>query len=235
MQATILPPAMPGQRREREIRVLIVEDHRVLAESLAALMERDAALEVTGIALTAGEAVALARADRPDVVLMDLRLPDGSGADAAAQIRAERTAEAIIFLTGDESEAALAAAVEAGAAGFLAKSEALENVVDAIKRAGRGEMLIQPRDVQRAFAELRARRRAAHEREQVLSSLTAREREILALLSEGGDVPGIARRLSIAPLTVRTHVRSVLAKLESHSQLQAVARARALGIIDAAD
>lgn len=224
---------MPGESRERVLAVLIVEDHRVLAESLAALMEREPALRVSGIALTAAEAIECARADRPDVVLMDLRLPDGSGADAAAQIRSEGTAQAIIFLTGDESEAALAAAVEAGAAGFLPKSEAFENVVDAIKRAGRGEMLIQPRDVQRAFAELRARRRAAHEREQVLRALTAREREILALLSGGADVPAIAGRLSIAPLTVRTHVRSLLAKLDAHSQLQAVARARALGIIDA--
>ena len=223
---------MPGDGRG-PIRVLVVEDHRVLAESLSALLERDEDFQVTGIALTAADAIARARRDRPDVVLMDLRLPDGSGAEAAAQIRSEGVAEAIVFLTGDESDAALAEAVEAGAAGFLPKSEALENVVDAIKRVDSGEMLIQPRDVQRAFAEVRARRRAAKERDQVMSALTAREREVLALLSAGEDIVAIAKRLQIAPLTVRTHVRSLLAKLDVHSQLQAVARARALGIIDA--
>ena len=222
---------MPGEGAGRAIGVLIVEDQRILAESLAALLERDDALKVVGIAFTAGEAVARAREDRPDVVLMDFRLPDGSGAEAAARIRSEGTAEAIVFLTGDESEAALAEALEAGAAGFLPKSEALDNVVDAIKRAGRGNMLIQPRDVQRAFAEIRARRRAAHDREQVLKALTARERDVLRLLSDGHDVASIAGKLRIAPLTVRTHVRSLLAKLDAHSQLQAVARARALGII----
>lgn len=215
----------------RPVRVLVVEDHRVLAESLAELLSRAPSLEVAGIATTAAGAITAAGRLDPDVLLMDLRLPDGSGAEAAASIRGKRRQPAVVFLTGDERTEALAEAIEAGGAAFVSKAEATETVIDAITRVARGEMLIRPDQIQRAMIERRATRQREREREQALRSLTARELEILRLLAGGRDVSAIARQLRISLLTVRTHVRSLLAKLDAHTQLEAVARAQVLGIL----
>jgi len=213
------------------ISVLLVEDHLILAESFAALLKRDPLIEVVGIAATASEAVALARRHKPDIVLMDVRLPDGSGVEAAKTIRSMTKGTAFIFLTAYDSAEALGDAVEAGAAAFLPKSEATETVVEAIKRVAAGEMLIERGQIQSALAWHRARRQQERERQAALAALTRREMEVLTLLAEGESTPTIATRLHISSLTVKTHIRSLLAKLGAHSQLQAVARAQTLGII----
>ncbi len=210
---------------------MLVEDHLILAESFAALLNRDPLIEVVGMASTAGEAVALARLHEPDIVVMDVRLPDGSGVEAAITIRSITKRTAFIFLTAYDSEEALAEAVEAGAAAFLPKSEASETVVDAIKKVANGETLIQPGQIQFALTWRRARRRLDRERQAILQALTRREMEVLSLLAAGADTATIAAQWQVSPLTVRTHIRSVLAKFEVHSQLQAVAKAQALGIV----
>lgn len=210
---------------------MLVEDHRILAESFAALLNRDPLIEVVGMASTAGEAVALARLHEPDIVVMDVRLPDGSGVEAAITIRSITKRTGFIFLTAYDSEEALAEAIEAGAAAFLPKSEASETVVDAIKKVANGETLIQPGQIQFALTWRRARRRLDRERQAILRALTRREMEVLSLLAAGSDTATIAAQWQVSPLTVRTHIRSVLAKFEVHSQLQAVAKAQALGIV----
>jgi DNA-binding NarL/FixJ family response regulator len=210
---------------------MLVEDHLILAESFAALLNRDPLIEVVGMASTAGEAVALARLYEPDIVVMDVRLPDGSGVEAAITIRSITKRTAFIFLTAYDSEEALAEAIEAGAAAFLPKSEASETVVDAIKKVANGETLIQPSQIQFALTWRRARRRLDRERQAILRALTRRETEVLSLLAAGADTATIAAQWQVSPLTVRTHIRSVLAKFEVHSQLQAVAKAQALGIV----
>jgi len=217
--------------RDARITVMLVEDHLILAESFAALLNRDPLIEVVGMASTAGEAVALARLHEPDIVVMDVRLPDGSGVEAAITIRSITKRTAFIFLTAYDSEEALAEAVEAGAAAFLPKSEASETVVDAIKKVANGETLIQPGQIQFALTWRRARRRLDRERQAILQALTRREMEVLSLLAAGADTATIAAQWQVSPLTVRTHIRSVLAKFEVHSQLQAVAKAQALGIV----
>lgn len=222
--------AQPRAGEER-ITVLLVEDHLILAESFAALLNRDPMIKVVGMASTAGEAVALARTHEPDIVVMDVRLPDGSGVEAAITIRSITKQTAFIFLTAYDSEEALAEAVEAGAAAFLPKSEASETVVDAIKKVASGESLIQPGQIQFALTWRRARRRLDRERQAILSTVTPREMEVLRLLAAGADTATIAAQWHVSPLTVRTHIRSLLAKLEVHSQLQAVAKAQALGIV----
>lgn len=216
----------------RPIKVLLVEDHLILSESFGALLSADPQIQVVGMAASVKTAVALAREQDPDIVLMDVRLPDGSGLDAAMTIRATAEHIAFVFLTAYDSEEAMAEAIEAGAAAFVAKSEAPETVVDAIKRVASGETLIEPDQIQFALTWRRARRRMDRERQQILSSLTPREIEVLNLLAGGADAGAIASRLHVSPLTVRTHIRALLAKLDVHSQLQAVARAQALGIIE---
>jgi DNA-binding NarL/FixJ family response regulator len=217
--------------RDGRITVLLVEDHLILAESFGALLKRDPLIEVVGIASTASEAVTLARRHEPDIVLMDIRLPDGSGVEAAITIRSITKRTAFIFLTAYDSVEALGEAVEAGAAAFLPKSEASETVVEAIKRVAAGEMLIEPGKIQHALAWHRARRHQERERQAALAALTRREMEVLRLLAEGENTPTIAAALHISSLTVKTHIRSLLAKLDAHSQLQAVAKAQTLGIV----
>ena len=217
---------------KNRIKVLLVEDHLILSESFGALLKADPQIEVVGMAASVKAAVAMAREQEPDIVLMDVRLPDGSGLDAAMTIRSTAARTAFIFLTAYDSEEALAEAIEAGAAAFVPKSEAPETVVDAIKRVANGETLIQPGQIQFALTWRRARRRVDRERQEILGSLTPREIEVLNLLAGGADTGAIARRLHVSPLTIRTHTRAVLAKLNVHSQLQAVAKAQGLGIIE---
>ena len=129
MQPSRLDGREPVFDAERPITVLLVEDHLILAESFGALLNRDPLIRVVGIASTASEAVALARQYEPNVVLMDVRLPDGSGVDAAITIRSMANRSAFIFLTAYDSDESLSQAVEAGAAAFLPKSEASDTVV----------------------------------------------------------------------------------------------------------
>lgn len=231
MQPSRLDGREPVFDAERPITVLLVEDHLILAESFGALLNRDPLIRVVGIASTASEAVALARQYEPNVVLMDVRLPDGSGVNAAITIRSMSNRSAFIFLTAYDSDESLSQAVEAGAAAFLPKSEASDTVVEAIKRVAAGEMLIEPGKIQLALAWHRARRHQERERQATVAALTRREMEVLRLLAEGENIAIIAAKLHISTLTVKTHIRSLLAKLDAHSQLQAVAKAQTLGIL----
>ena len=221
----------PAHAPGKPVSVLLIEDHLVLAESLASLLRGSPGIEVAGIATTLAEAVEAGRRLQPDVLLVALILPDGSGTEAATLIRAGGGHSAIVFLTGDERLDAIAEAIEAGGSAFISKAAPPDVVVDSILRAARGEMLIQPNQVQQALQERRASRRREREREAMLASLTPREVDVLRLLAQGRDVAAIARDLKLSVLTVRTHVRSLLAKLEAHSQLEAVARAQALDLL----
>jgi DNA-binding NarL/FixJ family response regulator len=206
------------------IRVLIVEDHRVVAEGLAALINHQAGMKVVGEAGSVAEAVRAAAELGPDVVLLDFRLPDGTGADAAWAMREIRPEAKLIFLTREDSEAARFAAVQAGASAFIHKSKAASEVVDAIREVARGRMLITPRTI----ATLLAKRRGI---EAQLHSLTPREREVLALMAGGLSSRSVAAKLGISYTTVRTHIRSLGSKLGVHSKLEAIVKARELGVI----
>lgn len=223
----------PQPAPTRPISVILVEDHLILAESFGTVLSRDPSIEVLGIASTARDAIALAKRGEPDITVMDIQLPDGSGVDAAVAIRSFCKRTAFVFLTAYDDLATLSQAVEAGAAAFLPKSEASETVVEAIKRVAGGEMLIEPGRIQDALAWHRAQREHERERETVLAALTNREMDVLKLLADGKTTQAIATRLHVSSLTVRTHIRSLLSKLDAHSQLQAVAKAQTLGIITA--
>ena len=211
--------------------VLIVEDHQVLAEGLELALERHVDLEVVGWAATVAQAVELARDRRPQVVLMDFHLPDGTGAEAAGKLRKELGNVAIVFLSADSSEDALIAAIESGANGYLVKSGAAAQVADAVRRAAEGEMLIPAATLAGLLARQRQRQREEAAIQRVAGQLTKREREILRLMAQGLDNRAIADKLFISFTTVRGHVQNILEKLDAHSKLEAVARANQHGLI----
>ena len=218
------PDFQAGAVSERT-RVLIVEDHRVVAEGLAALINDQGDMSVVGNVGTVGECVPAAADLNPDVVLLDFRLPDGTGPDAASAVRSIRPAAKMIFLTREDTEAARFAAVQAGASAFLHKSRAAAEVVNAIRDVARGKMLITPRTI----ATLIAKRRSI---EAQLDRLTPREKEVLRLMAEGHPSREVAARMGISYTTVRTHIRSLGSKLAVHSKLEAIIKARELGLIN---
>ncbi|HEY6875893.1 MAG TPA: response regulator transcription factor [Candidatus Dormibacteraeota bacterium] len=205
-------------------KVMIVEDHRVVAEGLAALINDQGDMRVVGNVGTVAEVVSAAAELDPDVVLLDFRLPDGSGPDAANAVRTIRPAAKMIFLTREDTDAARFAALQSGASAFIHKSKAASEVVAAIRDVARGKMLITPRTI----ATLLAKRRGI---EAQLERLTPREKEVLRLMAEGYPSRAIAAKLGISYTTVRTHIRGLGGKLAVHSKLEAIVKARELGLI----
>ncbi|MGY6024577.1 response regulator [Streptomyces spinosirectus] len=211
------------------IKVLLVEDHRAVAEGLWAMLDDYDDLTVVGWADSVAEAVPMTEQLSPDMALIDYRLPDGTGAEAAARIRAHDPGVAIVFLSADTSDAALLAAVEAGASGYLLKSAGGDEIAAAIRAAAAGETLIPARTLMEVLARNRESARLFASQMERLESLTSREQEILALMTQGLDNRAIADRLTISYATVRTHVRGILEKLQARSQLEAVAKAAEWG------
>jgi len=211
--------------KETRTRVLIVEDHQVVAEGLAALIGDQKDMTVVGRAGSVAESVAQATELVPDVILMDFRLTDGTGADAGMAIRQIRPDAKMIFLTREDTDAARFAALEAGASAFIHKSRAAQEVVDAIRTVAGGGTLITPRTI----SSLLNKRR---EIETQLERLTPREKEVLRLMADGTASRDIADTLGISYTTVRTHIRSLGSKLGVHSKLEAIVKARELALIE---
>jgi DNA-binding NarL/FixJ family response regulator len=215
---TAPPPA-------RTVKVLIVEDHKVVADGLQSLLSQEPDLEVLGVVSTVQEAARIPRELRPDVLLVDFRLPDGNGAEAVAAIRKVVPKVRVLFLSAVDSPAALLAAIQAGARGYLLKANAATEVVSAVRRVAAGEMLISAI----ALAELIAEK---GEQSHLLDTLTQRERQVLRLMAQGLDNHTLAKQLGIEYGTVRSHVRNLIAKLEVHNKMQAIVRAAQLGLLE---
>ena len=214
------------------VRVLVVQDHPLLASAIARVLDSEDDLTVCGIARRADEAVRLAAKEQPSVVLMDYRLPDLTGPVAAAKIRAASPTTAIVFHSADESEEALLDAIDAGATAYLTKSATADELVQAVRRAAVGEVLIPVALFARAIARQRKLVMETQAREKLLAEFTPRELEVLHLLAEGHDTGELALQLGIAPHTVEWHVRHLIEKLNVHSKLQAVIAATRLGLIE---
>jgi len=214
------------------VTVLIVEDHRLMAEGLAALLDESEGLKVVGTAGTVKEAVEASSTFQPEVVLMDFRLPDGNGAEATERIRAQHPEVAVLFLSADVSDDAMMQAVDAGACGYVSKAATAADLIDSIRRAAEGEFLLPAATMSRLLAHQREARRTQASRERLAQELTSREQEVLRMMSEGLDNYEIADRLGIGYGTVRSHVRGVLEKLSAQSRLHAVALARESGLIN---
>jgi DNA-binding NarL/FixJ family response regulator len=224
-------PAADGKPGARRTQVLIVQDHPLLASALAWVLEGQPDLDVSGISSSVAEALQAAAVNRPDVVLMDFRLPDVSGPEAARMIQAEYAQAAIVFHSADESETALLDAVDAGATAYLTKDASTEQIVEAVRRASKGEVLIPVELFARAIARQRGADKMKRDRRQPFTEFTPRELDILNLLAEGLDTAAMSQQLGIAPHTVEWHVRHVIEKLKVHSKLQAVIAATRRGLI----
>jgi len=207
------------------ITLLICDDHKILTDALAMVVERDGSLRMIASPVhVPEEAIELCRVHQPDVVLMDIVFKGHmDGIKATRKIKEVSPATKVVIMTAHDDDRLLVEAVEAGASGFLGKEEAANEVLSAAKAAAEGEVLIDPTTLTRLLHQVSKEREARRDAEALLGELTDREREILQLLAEGMRNEGIARKLFISPQTVQTHVRNLLAKLEVHSKLEAVA------------
>jgi two-component system nitrate/nitrite response regulator NarL len=216
----------------RRVRVLIVQDHPLLASALERVLAGQPDLAVSGVCDSGAGAVQAAAQNPADVVLMDFRLPDMTGPEAARMIQNKRAQTAIVFHSADESETALLDAVDAGATAYLTKDATADQIIEAVRRASTGEVLIPVALFARAIARQRGVATIKRERERLIAEFTPREFDILRLLAEGMDTVAMSDRLGIAPHTVEWHVRHVIEKLQVHSKLQAVIAAARKGLIE---
>jgi DNA-binding NarL/FixJ family response regulator len=214
------------------INVLIVDDHLAVAEGLQALLSREADLDVAEVATNGESALRIASERAPQVVLMDQNLSGESGAVVASMLLAAHPHATIVMLSGGMTQDELAAAVEAGASGYLLKTAGSAEIVSAIRRAAAGEILLPPDELASLLRLGSERTRQRDERQRTLPQLTRREREVLALMAAAADVERIARELKITMNTARGYIQNILEKLGAHSRLEAVVRATELGLLD---
>jgi DNA-binding NarL/FixJ family response regulator len=213
------------------IRVLIVDDHPVVADSLSRLLDEVDDMQVLGIATSAEESIRMTRAEVADVVLMDLVLPDGSGAEAALTILRENPLIKVLFLSAHHGGEALLNALEAGGSGHIFKGAGGAAVIDGIRRVASGETLVAPEVLSALAARRRQKDELRGERTRILATLTSKEHEVLVRLSQGLTTMAISDELGIGVATVRSYVQRIIEKLGAHSKLEAVARAKDLGLL----
>ena len=209
----------------RAIRVLIVEDHPVVAEGLASLLEDYPEITIAGVAFSVAEVIPAVEKATADVAVVDYHLPDGTAYDAVERIRSWSPSTAVVLISADAGNEPLLAAVELGASGYLVKSATGEEIIHAIRAAAAGQTVIPAGLVTRALALYRE----SIQRQTLLESLTPREKQILALMAGGADNRTVAERLHISYATVRSHVRSILAKLGARSRLRRGRQGHGLG------
>jgi DNA-binding NarL/FixJ family response regulator len=214
------------------VRVLIVQDHPLLAAAIREFLEAEPDMSVCGVVRTGREAIAVASREKPDVVLMDHWLPDLDGPGAAAVILTTLPQIAIVFHSADDSEEAMLDAIDAGATGYLTKAATAQDVVNAVRRAGKGEILIPTALFAKAVQRRRVGALQETARARLAARFTRRELEVLNLLAAGLDTTAIADRLGIADHTVEWHVRHLIEKLHVHSKLQAVVEAARQGLVE---
>ena len=213
-----------------EIKIVIVDDHEMVRNGLSVMLEREEDFTVIGEANNGKEAVELVGKLQPDVVLMDLRMPEMDGVEAMRQIRANDDSVKFLVLTTFDSDEYIFDAIEAGAKGFLLKDTSREELFKAVRTVNRGESLIEPAVVSRVLDRLtQLSQRVARGPDPL--ALSDREVEVLQLMAKGSANKQIAGDLSITESTVKTHVANIFQKLEVSHRTEAVTKAMSQGII----
>jgi len=206
--------------------VLIVDGQQMMATSLALALQREVGIAVPATVNSLAAARALVSQDPPDVVLLDQRLPDESVVEAIIELRRLAPRSRVVLLVASSDDAVLVAATQAGAAGFVATTSPVEELVAAVRAAAAGDVLISPVLLPRLLARLQAPTVRGDGQQ-----LTAREREVLELIAEGLSNAAIAARLVLSVNTVRNHVQNLLTKLGAHSKLEALSVAVRDGLL----
>jgi DNA-binding NarL/FixJ family response regulator len=211
--------------------VLVVDDHRMFAEAIEMLLAGHEGIEIVGTAATGEEAVDLASKQSPDVVLMDIDLPGIDGIETTRRVRQVAPDAQVIVITAFQEPAIIAAAIQAGASGYVPKTKAADELVTVIRNAAAGEMVLPAGQLSSILARVEQDRRYLSEAEQVLGHLTSRELQVLQAMADGRSTNDIAHDLFISPFTVQTHVKNTLSKLGVHSKLEAVTFAVRNGLV----
>jgi two-component system, NarL family, response regulator DevR len=209
------------------LRLVVVDDHEIVRQGLVALLSRRPNFQVVAEAGTVAEAIAAAKRFEPEIVVMDVRLPDGSGIEACREIREELPATRVVMLTSYPDEDAVLSAIVAGASGYLLKQVRGRDLVAALETVGRGESLLDPAVTGRVLE--RVRRIATGDQPDELAQLTPQERRILALVAEGKTNKEIAAEVYLSDKTVKNYVSSILGKLALERRAQAAAYVAKLG------
>jgi two-component system response regulator DevR len=217
-----MPPGC--EDRPVALRIFLVDDHEVVRAGLRSLLEAESDLEVVGEAGTVAEALARIPPTRPDVAILDVRLPDGSGVEVCREIRSQVPETACLMLTSYADDEALFAAIMAGAAGYVLKQVGGTDLVEDIRRVAAGQSLLDPALTQRIIE----RMQAGPEEDPRLAGLTPQERRILDLIAEGQTNRQIAGAMYLAEKTVKNYVSNVLAKLGMERRTQAATYAARL-------
>ena len=212
---------MTSSDAQRRLRLLVVDDHEVVRQGLVALLDRREGFEVVAQAGSVAEAIEAAARFEPDLVIMDVRLPDGSGIEACREIRTARPETRVIMLTSYPDEEAVLSAIIAGASGYLLKQVRGRDLVSALEAVGRGESLLDPAVTEKVLE--RVRRVATGSASDELSDLTSQERKILLLVADGKTNKEIAAEVFLSDKTVKNYVSSILAKLNLQRRAQAAA------------
>ena len=217
------------------IKIMVVDDHDTFRDPLAFMLERERDLTVVARPRSLAEArEVLGNVELElsvDVAIVDLHLPDGSGADLIADLRASRQRATALVLSATTDQRHLASAIEAGAAGVMHKSASMGDLVEAVRRLAAGEQLLSQEEVIVALRFLVREREINREAQLAIASLTPREHEVLQALSEGLSDKEIARRFHVGTGTVHSHVTNILSKLEVSSRLQALVFAVRYGVV----
>jgi two-component system response regulator DevR len=212
---------MTNDQHALRLRTLVVDDHEVVRQGLVSLLDRRSGFEVVAQAGSVAESIAQAARFEPDLVIMDVRLPDGSGIEACREIRAARPETRVVMLTSYPDEGAVLSAIIAGASGYLLKQIRGREVVSALEAVGRGESLLDPAVTERVLGRVRRLARGGSDDE--LAELTAQERKILLLVADGKTNKEIAGDVFLSDKTVKNYVSSILSKLNLQRRTQAAA------------